>query len=198
MIKLEEIGRMVPARSTGKQAVPLVLDRPERRLVRLELNTAAPCRLQLETANDIRFLANVTGRETLTFIADGPCAVHWLSDDEVWWFTPEMEAAGVTVEDPEVYTKMFQRQARNPELERIARKMQQNAERREAALLQEVRGVVEGLRQQNETLKEEVKRGKRKSAAPTAAPAADEPPNPAGPPETPEGADGGGGDDGDE
>lgn len=148
MIRLEEIERMI--RADG----PLVFDGEKRRLVRLEVNTAGPCHLRLETGQDERFLANVNGRETLTFYVTGPAAVRCESKHEVWWWTPELESSAVVVKDPVVFTKVMNRRERNPEIERMARKLQENAERRmarmlaeferrQAAMMENVRGSVE-------------------------------------------------------
>lgn len=134
MIRLEEITRFQPVTSGSK----LVLETDKRRLVRLELNTEGRVRLELETATDIRFLANVEGRETLTFIADGPCAITPEGEGEIWWFTPEMETTSVRVEAPEIFTTIMERQAEPPEVTAMKRYVREGEMRREQALAFEI------------------------------------------------------------
>jgi hypothetical protein len=151
MINLEEVSRFVPA-IPGQ---PLVLDHDKRRVVRLELNTAARCQLRLETAELIQFLANVEGRETVTFIADGPCAVHWDCDDEVWWFSPEMDRSAVAL-DATTFVKIPDRQApaRNVQFERMMLLASQN----QNAMFQQLSGEIAGLRRENVSLQQEVRK----------------------------------------
>ena len=108
------------------------------REVRLEVNAESACHLALRTdAGEPRFLAVVEGRETVLFTIEGPTEVWPTCDGQVWWWTVELEDAAV-VSDAETYTKIAERRARNPELERVARKMQENADRRMAALMREM------------------------------------------------------------
>lgn len=149
MRNLEEIGKFLKL----PEGEVIVLDSAKRRVVVLELNTAAPCQLKLQTgASDLRFLANVEGRETLRFIADGPVTIHADCDDEVWWWTPEVERTATRV-DAETFTKIATRRARNPEMERVIQKMQANMERRMAAVMGDVQKVVSGLQAENARLR---------------------------------------------
>lgn len=150
MIVLDEITKFVLA----PDGAGLELPGDKRRTVRLELNTSEPCQLKLMSgANDIRFLANVEGRETVTFIADGPVAVFPDCAGEVWWWTPEMETTSVLMPDAEVFTKIAERKPRNVELERMMAIANANAERRMSQLMREVNGVVGELRAENKALK---------------------------------------------
>jgi len=192
VLNLNEISKFVlVAAGTG-----LALDSDKRRVVRLELNTSEPCQLRLQTgADDIRFLANVEGYQELTFVAPGPVTIWPDCEGEVWWWSPEMESHHVEVPDAETFTRIANRRERNPELERMMAKMQANAERRMAAMMGEVRGVVDEVRAENEQLKaEKRKRGKRPGAS--GAPAGEGEVEPAGEVQQPpaEGDDGGGGD----
>jgi len=162
MLNLNEMDKFVLV----PQGSYLELANDKRRVVKLELNTSEPCQLRLQVgSDDYRFLANVHGRETISFVADGPVGIWPDCDGEVWWWCPEMESTHVQLVDEETFTRVANRRQRNPELERMMQKMHENAERRMAQVVGEVRGVVDGLRTENETLKAEVKkRGKRKGA----------------------------------
>ena len=189
MLNLEEIQRMTLVKAG--EGLELV---GGRRRVRLELNTAEPCQLVLQTGlKDMRFLANVHGRETITFIAEGDVTIWPDSEGEVWWFTPEMETTAVVIENPEIYTKIAEQRPRNVELERLMMMAQQNMERRFAHLNAELaheRAKVEAL------AAEERKRAKRKpTAAPPAASAGGES-DPAGAASAAQTAGGTGGSDG--
>lgn len=108
------------------------------REVRLEVNCDQPCHLAVRVPDgDSRFLAVVEGRETVVFTIEEPCILWSSCDGELRWWTVELEAASI-VSDAETYTKIAERRTRNPELERVARKMQENAERRMAALMREM------------------------------------------------------------
>ena len=148
MINLREINKFLRI----EQGEYLELPRRERRVVRLELNTAEPCQLKLQTGpreQDMRFLANVVGRETVEFVAEGPVTIWPDSDGEVWVWTSEVESSAVVVADAATFTKIATRKARNPELERVALKMQQNMERR----FQMLAGDVERMARENEQLR---------------------------------------------
>lgn len=163
MMDLKEVSKFVLA----KPGEGLLLENTKRREVRLELNTAAPCQLRIQySKNDIRFLANVHGRETVTFIANGSVGIYPDSEDEVWWWTPEMEKTSVLIPDAETFTKIAQRRERNPDLERVARKMAENTDRRMAAMFAEFDRRIAAAEARNA---EEVKRGKPKDVAPAAA-----------------------------
>lgn len=163
MINLTEVSTYVLAK--GNEG--LLLEGAKRREVRLELNTAGPCQLRIQyNQNDIRFLANVHGRETITFIADGNVVVYPDSEDEVWWWTPEMEKTSVVIPDAETFTKLAERRQRNPELERVAKKMAENADRRMSMMFAEFDRRVAAAEAKNATLTEEIKkRGKPKDVA---------------------------------
>ena len=129
------------------------------REVRLEINAEETVRLAVRSESKpelLRFLTDVRGRDTVVFTLDEPGEVGWTSDGQVWLWTVELEAAAV-ISDAESFTKIAERRPRNPDMERVARKMQENADRRMAALVAEVRGTVDGLRAENETLKSKVK-----------------------------------------
>ena len=185
MLNLNEVAKFrLVAAGSG-----LVLDSEKRRVVRLELNTAEPCQIKLQTgAHDIRFLCNVHGYESVSFIADGPVTVWPDSEGEVWLWSPEVETTHVVVPDAQTFTRIANRPVRNPQLELMMAKMSQNMERRMASMFGE-------LQAENETLKAEVKkRGKRKdTSAPPTGEGASEPAGEVAEPAA-TGDDGGGGD----
>ena len=129
------------------------------REVRLEINAEETVRLAVRSESKpelLRFLTDVRGRDTVVFTIEEPGEVGWTSDGQVWLWTVELEAAAV-ISDAPTYTKIAERKPRNPDMERAMRKMQENADRRMAALAAEMRGTVDGLRAENETLKSKVK-----------------------------------------
>lgn len=137
MKNLKDINKLVLA----EPASALVLVEGEfPREVRLEINAEEVVRLAVRSAsnpNVMRFLTDVRGRDTVVFTADEPCEVWLTSDGQVWWWSVEFEQASV-ISDAPTYTKIAERRQRNPELERVARKMQENADRRIAALMREM------------------------------------------------------------
>lgn len=143
--------------------------------VRLELNTERPTRLGLllEDKSE-RFLAVVEGRDTVVFTIEGPCEVWPSSDGEVWWYTVEMEAAAI-VSNAETYTKIAERRARNPDLELVARRMQQNADRRMAALMAEMDKRFAALKPKEESADEPAPVANRKGGRKPAKPGNDAP-----------------------
>lgn len=189
-LRLEEIGKFVLLEPGKGIALP-----GERRKVRLELNTQFPCQIMFDYGDEDqpRFLATVEGRETVEFIAEGPVRLYLDSEGQVWWWTSEIERSSV-VSDAPTYTTVAERQARNPDLERIARVMSENARRREAALLQEIRalsGTVNSLQREVQSAKP-TKRNKGAGVGAAGA-AVGEPAASAGALETPQDDDGGGG-----
>ena len=126
------------------------------REVRLEVNAEDACHLSVRTPDGVRFLTVVRGRDTVVFTIEEPCELWATSDGEVWWWTVELEAAAV-ISDAETYTKIAERRARNPELERVARKMQENAERRMAALMREMDAKFASLNKPEEKKPDEPK-----------------------------------------
>jgi len=128
------------------------------RKVRLELNTEGPSRIAIQTGPEtIRFLADVDGRQTLLFSVPGPFTLWPTCEGEVQWWSSEFQATSVALPDAKTFTKIAERRARNPEVERVARKMQENADRRNALLLAEVRGLIAAKDGEISSLKAEKK-----------------------------------------
>lgn len=192
MLNLQEITKFRAA----KPGTGLHLESDKRRVVRLLLNTAEPCQLQLESSGKIQFLANVDGYEELSFVADGTVTIWPDSDGEIWWWSPEMETEAVLIEKAVSFARIANRRERNPTLERVMRKGQENMERRMRFFAEQmtasVNGTVAALRAENEALKKEAKpNGKSKAKAPAPAKPAAVSANPAGDEESPADDDGG-------
>lgn len=107
----------------------------DERRVRIELNCPAPTRLDLiQSDGKPVFLAVVQGLETVEFKAGATVQLVATSEDEVWYFTSDGERVAAKNVQAKSFTKIAQRRTRNPELERMMFKMQQNMERRFAML----------------------------------------------------------------
>lgn len=116
----------------------VLLENPNRRVVRLEVNceVATAFRVQLDR-DTIRYLGHAEGHAEISFVADGPCSI-WATPEvpeaEVWWWCSELESFAVEVPDAETFTTITERRARNPELEAIMHRMMSNVDRRFADL----------------------------------------------------------------
>ena len=132
MRNLREIGKLV--RWSDNNGIGFTSDK--QREVRLLVNASEPCQLMIQFGpSDMRFLANVDGFEELSFMLPPGDAVVWPDcEGQVWYWTPEMELISTVVPDAETFTKIATRRARNPELERMMAVMQQNTDRRIAAV----------------------------------------------------------------
>lgn len=98
------------------------------RLIKLEVNAPYETRLYIGTGDDQRFLAVVDGYDTVEFYEIGEVDIH--ADGPFHLYTAEFEQLSVEIPDAESFTTIVERRHRNPELEYIAGKMQQNMERR--------------------------------------------------------------------
>lgn len=111
----------------------------QRRKIRVELNCPAPTRLDVLEGDKLTFLAVVQGYEVVEFAASADAALVPTSDDEVWYFTNDGDRDALEKSPFAVsFTKIASRRARNPELERMMFKMEQNMQRRMAKLQAEM------------------------------------------------------------
>lgn len=110
------------------------------RRVRLNVNCANPTTFYFESADGPRLLAAVpAGVDVIEFNAEGAFAVFPQEGaGEVHYQTSETEATAHHVVDPVVFTKLAQRRHRNPEMEEMMFRMQQNMERRLAQQADEI------------------------------------------------------------
>lgn len=97
------------------------------RMVRLEVNTETDAAF---TLNGV-LLAVASGRDAIVFPvpAEGG-TIRCTSEGDVFVFTKELEEGAAEMVAAESFTKPAVRRERNPEVERIMRKMQENADRR--------------------------------------------------------------------
>lgn len=123
----------------ARLAVGSVLQLPGEKLrrVRVELNCPAATRVDVvehDREAKVTFLAVVEGHETIEFIAQNLVELVFTSDDDVWYFTPDGDLVATEIPEATSFTKIASRRARNPELELLMFKQQQNIERRMSAI----------------------------------------------------------------
>lgn len=133
MIKLGNLERWLPL----PQGKVLTLDGDDVRRILLTVNSPGTATLWLVNDDgELQFLAAPCGRDEVEFFAGGNVRIT-TDDEHVYLMTAESEADYVIVEDPEVFTEIAQRAARNPELEKLMYLQQVNMERRLAAMMAE-------------------------------------------------------------
>lgn len=113
------------------------------RLIKLECNAPFPTRLYVGTGDDQRFLALINGFEVVEFYEIGEVDIH--ADGAYNLYTAEFERLSVEIPDAESFTTIVERRHRNPELEFIAGKMQQNMERRLAIATRDTNMLLDRL-----------------------------------------------------
>jgi len=116
--------------------VKIETDLLEQRLVRIRVNAPSPMALYVRVpdAEEPIFLARVEGLDEIQFNVAGPYTLMAF-DGEVWFDTLDGARADVEAVEPDSFTSIVERKARNHELELIERKMQENIERRLAAVM---------------------------------------------------------------
>lgn len=126
VVRIHNIGKW----SALKPGQILQLAGEHARKIRLEVNCVAPTRVDVIEGGKPTFLAVVQGYEVIEFVAGGEAHVAFTSDDETWYFTNDGDQ--IAAERPEAvsFTTIANRRARNPELERMMFKMEQNINRR--------------------------------------------------------------------
>lgn len=116
------------------------------RKIRLEFNCPADTRIDVADADGkLTFLAVVRGYEVVEFYGHATSHVVATSDDEVWYFTNDGETTATDTPEAVSFTKIAGRRERNPELERMMFKLEQNMLRRidaERAALDQARASV--------------------------------------------------------
>lgn len=154
----------------------------DRRHVTLEVNCEADTVFHVQYGDgDVRFLALVSGRDSVRFVADGRATVIPTSEGEVWVWCSEFDTMAVVVPDAETFTTIANRRARNPELEKMMAKMSANIDRRMSHLMAEYEGMAAAAQARADAAEAELKAreakrgGKRKASAPAAAGGESEP-----------------------
>lgn len=120
------------------KGLPLEGDPRTPRRIRLDVNCAQPTHFAVSGVNEHRgenmFLAVIHGLDTLDFVAVGDIVIRATSDDQVWFYTAALDPTWIELPDSESYATIASRRARNPELEYMQWKMDQNIAARFAAL----------------------------------------------------------------
>lgn len=103
----------------------------DRHKVRIEFNVDAPTAVTVQDGDDLFFVAEFKGFEVVEFTAAPGATVFATSEGGVWFFTNEgdliaRESLAAS------YTRLANRRARNPDLELMMFKQQQNQRRMEA------------------------------------------------------------------
>lgn len=142
-IKLNSVDRWLPA--AGQQ---LTFEGDGARRIRLHVNSPDVARVWLVLDGDeLQFIARVEGYQVVEFYADGDVRVS-IDGNDVWWRCAETEPTFVEVVDPVIFTKIANRRHRNPELEAIMYRMQENVERRLAQQAAEFEAALERRRRE--------------------------------------------------
>lgn len=136
IIKLNELDRWLVL--GPKQGISF--DAAAARKVRLQLNSQAYSSLYIlsgkKEKQQERFLCAIPAGLSVVEWYTGTDAFQVVSDTEteIFYQSSDLESSAVENLDPEIFTKIAARRARNPELEAIQWAMQQNMERRFAQL----------------------------------------------------------------
>jgi hypothetical protein len=155
----------------------LVLPGTDVRNVAVQVNTEAPTRVDVFFADesgevgDGVFLGVVAGLETLEFTAEGEAHLSFTTDGEVWYFTNSSGENGSSQVgdglEAASFTKIASRRTRNPELELMMFKQQQNARRNQ----EKQRAETDALRALLEAVQGDLANVRNSAPATSAAPA---------------------------
>lgn len=111
----------------------------ELRRVRIDVNAPGPVRLWYANGNgEISFLALVTGRDVIEFQASSGDFSLMVDGGECWFLTVDGEDMSFAIPDAEILTKIVDRRPRNHDLELMNYLMNQNMERRYAAMREDM------------------------------------------------------------
>ena len=140
MIKLGNLGRWVALPRGSKITFP----GQDVRRVRLTVNSPGVAKLYIiDDDGELHFLAAPNRLEEVEFSYAGDLVITTDADD-VSFLTAENEPEHIVIDDPEVFTEIATRAARNPELERMMYMQQLNAERRIAAMFNGIEERIAG------------------------------------------------------
>lgn len=109
-----------------------VLELPGRHLrtIRVEVNCEGPTKWQALIGEDRVFLGLVTGHEIIEFMASGEVSLVPLGEHDVWFFTNDGDRVSASKPNAVSFVGPMNRKVRNPSLEKMMFKMQQNMTRR--------------------------------------------------------------------
>ena len=137
-----------------RDALVLAGGEGERR-IRIQINSEAGVALYrvVEGVEDQQLVATTPpGLETVEFVAGGNVGLVAATAEgaQVWYQTADDEPTFVEVVDPVIFTKIANRRHRNPEMEEIMFRMQQNMERRLVQTAGEIEAAFERRRKEEE------------------------------------------------
>lgn len=104
-------------------------DKQEIRRVRIEVNAPEKTRITLMQDDKATFLAVIEGYDLIEFVPPAG-GFEIIADTDVYLYTAEFEFTSFFIPDAVIFTKIAERRARNPEIEYLMHKMQENMEKR--------------------------------------------------------------------
>lgn len=105
--------------------------------IRVEFNVSDETHITaIDHKGHERFVAVIQGHETIEFTTEGDVVLVPTTEGEIWWYTRDGDTDAMELVHEVPFTRVMQRRARNPELELMMFKMNQNIERRIAAEVQ--------------------------------------------------------------
>lgn len=175
VIDLTERSKMSKLPSTKEGLVPIELTDKGFRPLILEINTELPGIIMLEgTALDKDGKSKKTmelltpfdaGRSRVKWKQEGPGALWFTTEGEVWWWTTEVENHTSPLTTDEQFTVISERRRSNPELERIAKLMNFNSQKRENMLRSELQSMRRDLAELKPKAKTDEEKAAEKKAA---------------------------------
>lgn len=143
---------------------------PKPRVVRLDVNAPSAACLYIftdpngEESADPLFLARVEGRDLVEFHSEGAFGLT-VEGGSVNLYTVDGDDPSFRLVEPQAFVKVIERRRRNPEVEFIMHKMQQNLDRRMEQQAHEFRGLLESRERAKAALAEtrRVPKGDRKT-----------------------------------
>ena len=102
---------------------------PYKRKVRLEVLSEGECKLYVSEGGQKSFIGRFEGYDVVQFSVNGPFELTAKGDPVKVWCS-EFDTMEVVVPDARSFTRIAERKARNPELERMMQRMRQNMEQR--------------------------------------------------------------------
>lgn len=149
MIKIRKFNEWVAL----KEGDGLKLPSDKMRTVRLELNAPGETNLAVKQDGKWTYLCTFQGNEILELGWSGDLELK--ADGPIWYYTPERDKRHITVENPVVFTRILNRRKRNPEMEALMYKLQENMQSRMDAQIQEID------RKYGERVSQELKRAQK-------------------------------------
>ncbi|QCS37272.1 hypothetical protein [Tortoise microvirus 78] len=108
----------------------LALNSDRQRQVRLEVNVDQPTQVMAVRGTDVVLLGVVMGMDVIEFVTDGPTEVAFTTEGQVFYFTRDGDSEALDLVEEVSFATLANRRARNPQVELMFYKMNQNMERR--------------------------------------------------------------------